>query len=309
MSLVDTLVSAVLPVFAIATVGFLVATLRDIDVEPLSTVSLYVLLPALVFHSLVTNEVSTRVTVAAFLGVFLFVASMFVLSELASHVLGVDGGIRNALVLTVTFPNVGNYGLPLADFAFGSTGRETAVIFIIGQSVLMYTLGTFVASRRADRTAVAAIGRIFSLPLVYAVAAAVALRGLGWVPSPDLAIMEAIALTGDATIPIMLLVLGMELATLRRSAELGRLVQASMLVLLIGPIVALGVATLTGLPPSVRNPFVLLGAMPPAITPLLLLIEFGGEGSADDVEFASSVIFLTTILSVGTLSALILHLQ
>ena len=212
-------------------------------------------------------------------------------------------------MLTVIFPNVGNYGLPLADFAFGPSGRETAVIFIIGQSILMYTLGTFVASRRTDRTVGAAIGRIFSLPLVYAVGAAVALRALGWVPSPDLAIMEAIALTGDATIPVMLLILGMELATLQRTAELRRLVETSTLVLLIGPIVAFGFATSVGLPTSIRNPFILLGAMPPAITPLLLLIEFGDEDSTIGVEFASSVIFLTTLLSLATLSAVILLLQ
>jgi predicted permease len=308
MALVETLVSAVLPVLSIAAIGYMLATVRDVDVEPLSTVSLYVLLPALVFHSLVTSEVSTQVTVVAFVGVFLFVSIMLLLSELASRVLDIDGSLRNALVLTAIFPNVGNYGLPLADFAFGPTGREIAVIFIIGQSILMYTLGTFVASRRTDRTTGTAVSQIFYLPLIYAVIAALSLRGLGWVPPQDLAIMKAIALTGDATIPVMLLILGMELATLRRNAELGRLVQASTLVLLIGPIVAFGVATVTGLPPNVRNPFVLLGAMPAAITPLLLLIEFGDEGSRDSIEFAGSVIFITTVLSVGTLSALILLL-
>lgn len=309
MSFVGTLVSAVLPVLSIAAVGYAFARYRDIDAEPLSAISLYILLPALVFHSLATTEIPSGVVVTTFLGIFAFVIGMFVIAEAVCYVGGISGGMRNALVLTAIFPNVGNYGLPLADFAFGSVGREVAVLFIVAQSVLMYSLGIYVASRRSDRTSTAALSRIFQLPLIYAVAVALVLRAFGWVPSEDLAIMEAIAMTGDASIPVMLLILGMELATLTHSASIRRVVQASTLVLVIGPIVALGIAVTVALPAAIARPFVLLGAMPAAITPLLLLVEFGSDTSKEGVEYASSVIFITTIVSVVTLSLIIIAIQ
>ncbi|MUW13988.1 AEC family transporter [Halorubrum sp. CBA1125] len=308
-SLAGPLVSAVLPVLSIAGVGYAFATYQDVDAEPLSVISLYVLLPALVFHSLATTEIPTDVAVTAFLGVYGFVFVMLVVAEAVCYLFGVSGTMRNALVLTAMFPNVGNYGLPLADFAFGSIGREIAVIFIIAQSTLMYSLGVFIASRRSDRTWKGAFSRIFQLPVIYAVIVALLLRALGRVPSSGHAMMEAIAMTGNATIPIMLLLLGMKLAGLRRGASFGRIFQASALVLVVSPVVALGFALLLALPAAVMRPFVLLGAMPTAITPLLLLIEFGDPSSNHDVEYASSVIFLTTILSIGTLSLIIVLLS
>ncbi|QHS16685.1 AEC family transporter [haloarchaeon 3A1-DGR] len=308
-SLAATLLSTVLPVLSIAGIGYVFATYRDIDVEPLSVISLYVLLPALVFHSLATTELSTDVAITAFLGVYGFVFAMLVLAEAVCYLTGISGTMRNALVLTALFPNVGNYGLPLVDFAFGSVGREVAVIFIIAQATLMYSLGIFIASRRSDRTWKAAFSRIFQLPVIYAVAVALLLRALNRVPNPDHAVMEAVAMTGNATIPIMLLLLGMQLANLRRQAEAARIFQASSLVLLVSPVVAFGFGRLLALPESIVGPFVLLGAMPAAITPLLLLIEFGGESSGEGVEYVSSVIFITTILSIGTLSVIIVLLS
>lgn len=308
MALIETLLSAVLPVFSIAAIGYGFAKRREINVEPLSTVSVYILLPALVFHSLATSDIATEVALAAFFGVYGFVLAMFVLTEAVCYFSDLSDSMRNALLLTVIFPNVGNYGLPLSDFAFGSTGREMAVIFIIAQATLMYSMGVFIASRRSDRTSMAAFVRVFHLPMIYAVAAALLLRGLGWVPSPDQAIMEAIALTGEATIPIMLLILGMELATVRRTASVRRVFQATSLTLVISPVIALGIALFLELPNTIAKPFVLLGAMPSAITPLLLLIEFGGESPTDGIEFASAVIFITTVLSIGTVSLLIIAL-
>lgn len=308
-SLAGTLISAVLPVLAIAGVGYVFAKYREVDIEPLSVISLYVLLPALVFHSLATTELSADVAITVFLGVYGFVFAMLVLAEAVCYFGGMSGTMRNALVLTAIFPNVGNYGLPLSDFAFGSVGREVTVIFIIAQATLMYSLGIFIASRRSDRTWKAAFSHIFQLPVIYAVAGALLLRTLNQVPNPDHAVMEAVAMTGNATIPIMLLLLGMQLANLRRQAGVTRIFEASSLVLLVSPVVTFGISHLLSLPESIVGPFVLLGAMPAAITPLLLLIEFGDESSREGVEYISSVIFITTILSIGTLSVIIVLLS
>ena len=55
----------------------------------------------------------------------------------------------SAFVLVAVFPNSGNFGFPLSEFAFGATGRTTAVIYLTLEAVLAYTPGVSVASRGA----------------------------------------------------------------------------------------------------------------------------------------------------------------
>lgn len=118
-------------------------------------------------------------------------------------------------MLGSTFTNVANYTIPVAAFAFGPVGRSTAVLFLIVQNVLMYTVGVYVASR-SRAASIETVREVFRLPLVYAVVAAGLARGLDLVPTGMA--METVWLIGDAAILLMLMILGIELAGSRRSA-------------------------------------------------------------------------------------------
>ena len=113
------------------------------------------LIPALIFHSLSTTAIPARTAAKIATGVCLYVGAMLLLAVGIARVRGWSRGEESALVLGSTFTNAGNYAIPVAAFAFGPVGRSTAVLFLIAQSVLMYTVGVFVASRSrsASRTA------------------------------------------------------------------------------------------------------------------------------------------------------------
>ncbi len=51
-SLVSVFVSAILPTLSLAVVGYVLGTVRDVGVDQLNTVTIYVFVPALIFHSL-----------------------------------------------------------------------------------------------------------------------------------------------------------------------------------------------------------------------------------------------------------------
>lgn len=309
MDIIDPLVSSILPILSIAGTGYLLAQAREIDVDPLSTISLYILLPALVFHSIATSEIRPGIVFAIVSGVLVFTAVMALLTEFYGRTMNVTGSTRNALVLMVIFPNVGNYGLPLADFAFGQIGRNIAVLFIVTQSVLMYTLGIYIATRDTTASSWSSVKHVFKLPLIYAVVAALLLRGLDMLPPSDSAIMEAVLLTGDAAIPVMLLLLGIQLAYIQREAPVVRVAESTGIKLLLAPVLAYLLVILLDIPVPIAAPFVLLCSMPSAITPLLFLIEFEEESTNSSSLYASSVVFLTTVLSVISLSILILLLE
>ena len=311
MSLYSALTTAILPVLSVAAVGYLLGSIREIDVGPLSTVTIYILTPALVFHSLTTTPIGGGVALKLFVGVAAFPILMAGLAEGVGRLRGEQEPALGALVLTSTFPNAGNYGIPLSAFAFGGVGRTTAVLFLAAQSVLMYTLGVYLASRGQAKSARRAVTEVFKLPLVYAVVGAGLAGWLGIVPPEGSAAMETIQLTGNAAIPVMLVLLGIQLANSDYGA-LTRVGTANVLKLAVAPVV--GVAVVLGLgfgDSTIARVFVLECGMPAAITPLLLAVEYSGE-EGDGIsgpEYVSSAIFTTTLLSVVTLTILIALLQ
>jgi len=310
VSLLSVLGSAVLPVIAVAGVGAVLGRYRGVDVKPLSDVTLYVLAPALVFYSLVTTPITGATAARLFAGVAAFTVVLVGIAEGAGRALGEEDPVLGGFVLSSTFANAGNYGIPLSAFAFGALGRSTAVLYIAAQSVLMYTVGVYVAARGEAVSARTAVRRVFGLPLIYAVLAAGVVRAFDLAPPTDTALMETIRLTGDAAIPVMLLMLGIQLADATSGSSVRRVLPASGLKLFVAPVVAVGIALVLGLDGTVGRVFVLECAMPAAVTPLMLTIEFGGtDEGLSAADFVSTTILVSTLASLVTLTGLVALLQ
>jgi hypothetical protein len=308
MSLLSIFATAILPIFAIAVVGFVLGRSRDIDPGPLNTVTVYVLAPALVFHSLATTELAAGTLADVAVAVVAYHVVMILVAEGVGRVLGGATTGVSAIVLVSAFPNSGNFGIPVSEFAFGETGRATAVLFLTVQAVLMYTVGVYIASRGNSEGAREGVKRVFTVPLVYAVLAALAARYLGLVPPTGTTSMATLKLVGDSAIPVMLLILGLQLAETDYGATLRQVGTATVLKMGVAPLVAAGVALVVGFSdPTVGRVFVLESAMPAAITPLILLVEFGeGEVGGVPVEsFVSTAVLVTTLVSVPVLTVII----
>ncbi|KTG10643.1 permease [Haloprofundus marisrubri] len=313
MSLVSIFATAILPILALAGIGFLLGRTQDVNPGPLNTITLYVLAPALVFHSLATTTLGGGTLVRVAAGVTVYTLAMIVVSEAIGRLLGEPEPILSALVLVSAFPNAGNYGVPLSEFAFGSTGRSTAVLYLSVQGVLMYSVGIYIASRSGGSAGLAGFKRVLRIPLVYAVVVALVARWLNLVPPVDGAAMETVQLVGDSSIPVMLLILGIQLANTDYGSALSHVGVASALKMAVAPVVGLGVAFALGFAdPTVARVFVLECAMPAAITPLILLIEFSDGatiGGLSAAEYVSAVVFSTTLVSIPVLTLLIAVLE
>lgn len=305
--------SAVGPIVAIAAVGYLLATVKDVDPEPLNTAVVYVLAPALVFHSLAVTELAAATLVRVAIGIGGFTAAMWGIAEIVARAAGEREPALSGLVLVAIFCNSGNLGVPVSDFAFGDVGRQTAVLFLSVQSVLMYTVGVYIASRSSGAAGLEGVRRVFYIPLAYAVVAALIARALDVVPPAETAAMETLKLVGDASIPLMLLILGIQLARTDTASAVSRIWPATALKMGVAPVVGLAVALLLGFEnPTVARVFVLETAMPAAVTPLILVIEFAGSARSDGVlvsEYVSTCVFLTTLLAIPVLTVLIAVLR
>jgi predicted permease len=309
VSLVSIFATAILPVLAVAGLGFALGRVHDVDADPIATVTVHVLTPALAFYSVATTDLSGGTLARIAVGLVVFVAVMAVVAEGVGRFLGVAEPFRSALVLLVVFPNAGNYGIPLSDFAFGPVGRSTALVYMTAQIVVMYTFGVYVAARSGTADWTAGVKRVITVPLVYAVAAALAGRALGVIPPADGAAMETVQLVGDAAIPLMLVVLLIELARADYTGAVRTVGATTVLKLAVAPVVGLGLAAALGFGDStVTRTFALESATPSAVTPLVLLVEFGDADPVDGVtvsEFASTVLLVGMIASVPTVTLLV----
>jgi len=309
---VSVFTTAILPIVAVGGVGYLLGSVRDVDTDALNTVVVYVLAPALVLHSLATTTLAGSTLVQITAAVVLFHLVAILVAEAAGRAVGASRTALAALILVTAFPNTGNYGIPVSNFAFGATGRATAVVALSVQAVLIYTVGVYVAGRGSGGGVLAGVRRVFEVPLVYAVAAALFARWVGVVPPAGSTAMSTLRLVGDSAIPLMLLLVGIQLARTDVGSTLSTVGGAVALKMVVAPVLGVGVALAVGFSdPVVARTFVLETAMPSAVTPVILVGEFA-EGEVAGVpvtEFVSTAIFATTLASVVTLTAVIAILR
>jgi predicted permease len=126
--------------------------------------------------------------------------------------------------------------------------------------------------------------------------------------------MTTLELVGNASIPLMLLILGIQLADTDYGAAFSKVGVPTALKMAVAPVIGAGIALLVGFEnPTVGRTFVLECATPAAITPLLLVVEFGGESAGESglsvAEYVSTTVLVTTLLSVPVLTVLIAVLE
>lgn len=284
------LLNTVVPVAFIVLVGYLVGKRIDFDLQTLSKLSIYALVPVLIFDAMLRAKLTGASVVGITAAFYLTSLGLYFLALAFSRWLRLDVGAGKALIASATFPNSGNMGLSLTYFALGQPGLDRAIVFFIASSVLMFGLGP--AFLRGGGF-VQSLGFTLRLPLFWALAGGLLVRGLG-LPLP-LGLDEGVHLLGQACIPVMLLTLGIQIAKAR--AEWGSFeLQASALRLLAAPLLAGLAGWGLGLEKPDIQVLVLQSAMPIAVNAFLMAREFGGDGPrAARAVVASSVLSFLTI--------------
>jgi predicted permease len=223
---VSILVSDILPIFAIASAGFLLARFAAVEVKTVSRIVFYSLLPCLAFRLLVTSRASGPNVGRLMLLAVIIMGAMGFLGYAAGKGLGLAGSSLRAFMMVVMFSNGGNYGLPVVRFAFGSEALTYTTIFFLTGSATTYVVGAFFAGSSRRKLA-GALDKIWRMPSLYGVGLALFVLA-GGRPVPE-AVMRPVTLLSDAALPVMILVLGMQLERAARITSPGRAGQARFL--------------------------------------------------------------------------------
>ncbi len=298
--LASTFANNILPILLLGAAGFALGKLLHIESRSLGRVVFYVFSPVLIFDLLIQNRLDWSEALSVMVLTICIVVTMGVLTYLLASLFKLERSAMIAILITTMFANTGNYGLPLVSFAFGEQALSYAGIYFVTTTVLFYTLGVFIASLGHMNLKDAALG-LFRIPTMYAVVLAIVIIALEiQIPGP---VDRAIELAANGTIPLMLILLGVELTRVEFSGSLRAMQLSVGLRLLVAPFVALLLTGVFDIQGFARQASVTEAAMPSMVSSTVLATEYNL-----DARLVTAIIFISTILSPLTLTPLLVFL-
>ncbi len=296
------LTEVILPVVLAVAVGYSFGRYFEPELTSYTRISIYVLIPSLLFDNLTSSALSLGEIGRLALLVLSVTVVLIIIAWLVARPFSALGrSTQSAMMLCVVLVNTGNLGLPIVTFAFGQESVPKAVVIVALNSIVTTTVGVFLSSR-GRLSSSAALLTVFRTPLMWSMLAALAVN-LFAIELP-VAITRATHLVGQASIPILLLLLGMQLARASLREQIGQRWRALLTVvstrLIVSPLVAVLLTALLGFSGLERFALVVQLAMPTAVNAAVVAAEFGG-----DATFVSSAVVVSTLASLVTMTLLL----
>ena len=290
-------VQVILPVFLIAAAGFVFERRTGDDMRSLANSALYLFAPSLVFSALIKRSVEGEVLWRLVLFMLLYMALICLLAYCLSRWCKFDGNTTRAFTLTTSMMNIGNFGLPLVFFAYGEAALNVSVLLFVLFNIPLSTLAIIIAQGQGVKCH-DAVKNMLKIPIFYSIAVAFACKLLDWQP-PDF-LLRTTDLLGQAAIPIMLVLLGIQLSRSKLRQNWGFFSLATVVRLLIGPLLAIALTGILGLDGLTRKIVILQTSTPSAVLPLLYALRFQTRP-----DLVSGTILLSTLCSAITLTTLL----
>lgn len=289
-------IDVLVPVFGVAAVGYAVARITGLDHRPMGTVAYWVLVPAFIFRTLSDPAALDGPVVSMMAATVISVSVVWFMMAGVLH--GKSGDRRVIDSMAAAMGNVGNLGFPIVLFALGRDALPSAVIHFIAATLCIFGFGVSASVRLRNGAMSSTVRRVIATPAIFVVPLGFAMAATE--STLPIAMDRLVGLLADAMIPVMLLTLGIQLASSRLQAGWRRLGTITVAKLVVSPLAFLAVAAIFGLEGFARDTGLLLAAMPTAVLVSLIGIEFDLEA-----EVASAAILLTSMVSLGTLSVVL----
>jgi len=194
---------------------------------------------------------------------------------------------RSTYLAPLIFGNTGNIGLPLAFFAFGNEGLSYAVVVFAVMAILSFTLGIWMVAGAGS------FGKVLKEPMVAGTLLGALFLWQGW-KTPQV-ITNALELTGQMAIPLMLITLGVAIARLKVTA-MTKAVAMSAFKAAVCVAAAWAVAEWFALPPVASAVLIVQVATPVAVTSYMIAEKYEA-----DSETVAGLVVVSTLMSVITL--------
>ncbi len=310
---IDIFSLVLLPVLLVVALGAVVQKALTLDVSSLSKLNIYLLVPALLLVKVYESSLNWGQIAGIAAAVLLPMAILGVPLYLLLRRRRAAGTTTAAILIGGLVMNAGNFGLPVAELTYrtyglffpgmqrAEDGVAVQVLVVMMSSLTIWCLGYSVLALAKGDGLRGAVG-YFKLPMIYVIAAGFLLRDTG-VRMPGV-LLEPLRMVGDAAIPVMLIILGAQLAQRARWPRWRIIGPVMAIKLALVPAVTAAVCWVMGLWPWPAAQIVLGMAAPTAVNTLLLTLELDG-----DANLAADCVFWTTIASAVSVTAILMLLS
>lgn len=265
MPVLERLLEIIIPVFMIVTVGYAYGRRHRPDMTVFNRIALEVCTPMLTYAALASRNFEIERHLPLLVGGTLLI---FGAGLLAWPLALLARQSPRTVVPVVMFNNCGNMGLPLALLAFGPQHIGAAVALFCMSNLIHFSIGSRITSAHA-RTLDLLRSPMMLAALLGFISALTEVR-------PPQVLLTGMELLGSASLPMMLLALGVRLSSFElhdlRSGMLGALGRP-----IIGLAVAWPLVIWLGLEGTARAQLLLFAALPPAVLQFMLAERFGQE--------------------------------
>lgn len=309
-AIAPTLASVILPVFGLILIGRLLVRHRFVDAagtKGLTSVIFWVLLPALLFLSLVDNTAPAGpAVVALYFGVAVPLFALAVLcgrtflrmSLAQAAVLGLNAAYGNTVLL----------GIPVVGATWGGAGLATLLSIVAAHSFLLLPAATVLVElggedaggdrRRPTRVAADALLASLRNPIISSIIAAALWRWIG-LPVPYV-LRRGLELLAQAAPALSLICLGASLPALRWASVDRSVLFAVATKLVVMPLCVAAAVALAGVPTPASSVMIVTAALPTGANAFLLAHRAGAM-----METSATTVVIATVLAAVTLALLL----
>lgn len=299
------IVSKVLTFFVLIGIGFILRRTNLVDdlfTKGVSRFVLYVTLPALIVDSMnfeYSYEMFSNSVILLIAGGALYLI-LWLMGVVSSKILRLIGDTRSVFLYAVLFGNVAYMGYPVVELIIGKEGVFYSAVFNIWFNVLTWTVGVRIMSREAGSST----RKAFLNPGMISV-----FIGLILFFTPlklPLFLDEALALLGQSTVPLAMVVAGIILASAKLSTILKSrtVIFYSLVKLCIAPVIVFFLLSAVEMPTMVEKILIIMSAMPAAANTSIFARIFDS-----DYELSSKLIASSTLFSMITIPLIISFLD
>ncbi|GAB3679489.1 AEC family transporter [Salinisphaera aquimarina] len=250
------------PVFGIIALAYFYGRARPTYLRDANRLNIVIFTPALIFHALTERSQGSGDFVMAALGAVVIVLGSGVLAWLWTRLTHRDPAIY---VGPAMFNNCGNLGLPIALLAFGEDALPLAVVLLVTENLLQFTVGLWLLGDSVQ------LRKLATNPMLIATAAGVLCMIMDW-HAPAM-IAPGIRMLGEVSIPLMLVALGVRLADGAPGQWAAGFV-GGLACPLTGLAIAVPWVWLTQPAPPLAALLIVFGALPPAVLNYMLAEQF-----------------------------------
>ncbi len=287
----DILTKVTLPIITLVALGYALQGRLKLDIGTLNRVQVYVVMPAFLVHFLATGKQPISVVWPVFYFGFVQFLILIPLGWLTVVLLRQRSSLGPMMGLGTAYANVGFFGIPVTQLAFGADYLIYQSVMTALMSVLVCTVGVWLLAPSGKGSGLAKLRIAFDTPLIPSVLLGLSLRGFE-IELPTV-VAQPMQFLGTIFTPLALYTLGAQVAA-SKILKFEWLPQLLILTLkfMVAPIISWWICWFMGFPRDVTNVLVVAAATPVGVLITIFAAEYKNES-----DFISTAVVLSTALS------------